>query len=258
MEQQIQRAIRILKEGGIVAFPTDTVYGLGANAFDEDAVLKVYIAKARPRNFALTLLLADTSQIKLVAQDVPKIAWKLVQHFMPGGLTLVLNKSLAVSNMITGEGNTVAVRIPNHPVPIALVRGLGSPITGTSANISGEPSPVNAEEAYKQLRRRVDMIIDGGQCAGGVASTVLDITTDPPTLIREGAIKLEDLSRVCRCHIAVSPPTPGALASPLSTNWTPNPIPGLNEIASIWKPRYGKTSPINLRSKLQSILEKFS
>jgi len=258
MEQRVQRAISILKKGGTVAFPTDTVYGLGANAFDEDAVLKVYIAKQRPRNFALTLLLADTSQIKLVAQDVPKVAWRLIERFMPGGLTLVLNKSLAVSNMITGDGDTVAVRIPDHPVPIALVRGLGAPITGTSANISGEPSPLNAAEVYKQLRRKVDMIIDGGQCPGGVASTVLDITTDPPTLIREGAIKAEDLRQVCRCRIATAPPKSAALAPAEPKNGNSKSLPGTNEYATEWRPAYRKTMPVTLRNKLQGILDRFS
>jgi L-threonylcarbamoyladenylate synthase len=201
MEKLVERAIRILKNGGIVAFPTDTIYGLGANAFNEDAVLRIYEAKIRPRNFALTLLLADTSQIKLVAENIPKIAWKLAEKFMPGALTIVLNKSMAVSNMITGEGNTVAVRIPNHPVPIALVKGLGAPITGTSANISGGNNPLTAEDVFKQLRYRVDMIIDGGRCPIGVSSTVLDLTTDPPKIIREGAISRDQIESVCKCPI---------------------------------------------------------
>ena len=201
MEKLVERAIRILKNGGIVAFPTDTIYGLGANAFDEDAVLRIYEAKVRPRNFALTLLLADTSQIKLVAENIPKMAWKLAEKFMPGALTIVLNKSMAVSNMITGEGNTVAVRIPNHPVPIALVKGLGAPITGTSANISGGNNPLTAEDVFKQLRYRVDMIIDGGRCPIGVSSTVLDLTTNPPKIIREGAISRDQVESVCKCPI---------------------------------------------------------
>jgi len=201
MEKLVERAIRILKNGGIVAFPTDTVYGLGANAFNEDAVLRVYEAKARPRNFALTLLLADTSQIKLVAENIPTMAWKLAERFMPGALTIVLNKSMAVTNMITGEGNTVAIRIPNHPVPIALIKGLGAPITGTSANISGEPSPITAEDVYKQLRRKVDLIIDGGKCPIGISSTVLDLTTNPPKIIREGSITRDQIMSICKCPI---------------------------------------------------------
>ncbi|MFA5054825.1 MAG: L-threonylcarbamoyladenylate synthase [Dehalococcoidia bacterium] len=201
MEKLVERAVKILKNGGIVAFPTDTVYGLGANAFNEDAVLRVYEAKARPREFALTLLLADISQIKIVAENVPKIAWKLAERFMPGALTIVLQKSMAVSNMITGDGDTVAVRVPDHPVPVAIVRGLGAPITGTSANRSGSPSPVTAEEVYKQLRNKVDLIVDGGKCPLGVSSTVIDLTIDPPKIIRYGTITREQIINVCKCRI---------------------------------------------------------
>ena len=201
MEKVIERAVKILKNGGIVAFPTDTVYGLGANAFDEDAVLRVYEAKARPREFALTLLLADISQIKIVAENVPKVAWKLAERFMPGALTIVLHKSMAVSNMITGDGDTVAVRVPDHPIPVAIVRGLGAPITGTSANRSGSPSPVTAEEVYKQLRNKVDLIVDGGKCPIGVSSTVLDLTVNPPKVIRYGTITREQIISVCKCRV---------------------------------------------------------
>lgn len=201
MEKLVERAVKILKNGGIVAFPTDTVYGLGANAFNEDAVLRVYEAKARPREFALTLLLADISQIKIVAENVPKIAWKLAERFMPGALTIVLQKSMAVSNMITGDGDTVAVRVPDHPVPVAIVRGLGAPITGTSANRSGSPSPVTAEEVYKQLRNKVDLIVDGGKCPLGISSTVIDLTIDPPKIIRYGTITREQIINVCKCRI---------------------------------------------------------
>jgi L-threonylcarbamoyladenylate synthase len=203
MERQIARAVRILKKGGVVAFPTDTLYGLGANAFDEDAVLKIYEIKSRPRDLALTLLLADIAQIKVVGDDIPKLAWELAERYMPGALTIVIKKSAAVSDIISGKRGTVAVRVPNHPVPIALIRGLGSPVTGTSANLSGAPDPSTAEEVQKQLGSRVDMIIDGGRCPIGISSTILDLTTDPPTILREGAIKQDELARVCKCQIAV-------------------------------------------------------
>jgi L-threonylcarbamoyladenylate synthase len=203
MERQIARAVRILKKGGVVAFPTDTLYGLGANAFDEDAVLKIYEIKSRPRDLALTLLLADIAQIKVVGEDIPKLAWELAERYMPGALTIVVKKSAAVSHIISGERDTVAVRVPNHPVPIALIRGLGAPITGTSANLSGAPDSATAEEVRKQLGSRVDMIIDGGMCPIGVSSTIIDLTTDPPMILREGAIKREEITRVCKCQIAV-------------------------------------------------------
>ncbi len=196
MEGQIHQAIDILKKGGILAFPTDTVYGLGANAFDEGAVIRVYEAKGRPHHLAIPLLLADVSQVTSVARDVPEIAWRLAKHFLPGGLTLVLYKSPSVSSLITGEGEKIAVRVPAHPIPIALIEGLGAPITGTSANLTGSPSPLTAQEVYNQLGDRVDLIIDGG-CLGGVDSTVLDLTAEPPRILREGAISSGEIARAC-------------------------------------------------------------
>ena len=203
MERQIARAVRILKKGGVVAFPTDTLYGLGANAFDEKAVLKIFTIKSRPRDLALTLLLADISQIEVVGEDIPKLAWELAERYMPGALTIVIKKSAAVSDIISGNRNTVAVRVPNHPIPIALINGLGAPLTGTSANLSGAPDPATAEEVHKQLGSSVDMIIDDGRCPIGVSSTILDLTTDPPTILREGAIKRDELTRVCKCKVAL-------------------------------------------------------
>ncbi len=198
MEEQIRQAIEILKKGGIVAFPTDTVYGLGASALDEDAVARVYEAKGRPRHLALPLLLADISQIAAVAQPVPEIAWRLAERFLPGGLTLVLHKALSVSSVVSGGGDKIALRVPNHPVPIALIEGLGVPITGTSANLTGSPSPATAEEVHQQMGDRVNLVIDGGRCPGGMDSTVLDLTGKTPRILREGAVSREEIERVCQ------------------------------------------------------------
>ena len=205
MVNQIEQAIDILKKGGIVAFPTDTVYGLGANAGDEEAVLRVYEAKGKPRHLPLPLLLGDVSQITAVARDVPELAWRLAQHFLPGGLTLVLYKSPSVSSMITGGGEMVAVRMPDHPVPIALIEGLGAPITGTSANLTGSPSPITAQEVHYQMGDRVDLIIDGGRCPGGIASTVLDLTGEAPSILREGVISREEIKRACGVEVYFRP-----------------------------------------------------
>jgi L-threonylcarbamoyladenylate synthase len=200
MERKIHQAIETLKNGGIVAFPTDTVYGLGANASSHDAILRIYEAKRRPRRLALPLLLADVSQIPSVARDMPEIAWLLAKHFLPGGLTLVLYKSPSVSSLITGESEKIAVRVPAHPIPIALLEGLDAPITGTSANLTGRPSPLTTQEVHNQLGDRVDLIIDG-ECPGGVVSTVIDITTDPIRILREGAISSEEILRVCEVTV---------------------------------------------------------
>ncbi|MBA7635595.1 Threonylcarbamoyl-AMP synthase [subsurface metagenome] len=193
---QVEQAINVLKRGGIVAFPTDTVYGLGASAVDDDAVARVYEAKRRPRHLALPLLLSHISQIESVAQFVPEIAWRLAERFFPGALTLVLYKAPGVSSVVTGGGNKVALRVPNHPVPIALIQGLGTPITGTSANITDGPSLLTAEEVRRQMGDRVDFVIDG-DCPGGMDSTVLDVTGVMPRILREGAISRDEIDRFC-------------------------------------------------------------
>ena len=197
IEKQIKRAVAILKKGGIVAFPTDTVYGLGANPLNAQAVAAIYKVKKRPPNLPLPLLLAEKSDLLKVASVVPEIAWQLAERFLPGGLTLVLRKSPWVPSSVTAGGDTVAVRIPNHPITIALIRGLGTPIVGTSANLSGRPSPVTTEEVRQQLGNEVDFIIDGGRCPGGTESTVLDVTGKVPVLLREGAIPRAELTKLC-------------------------------------------------------------
>ena len=197
IQQQVERGISILRHGGIVAYPTDTVYGLGACANLHRAVERVYQVKERPRNMPFPLLLADTAQIARVADPVPPVAWLLIHNFLPGSLTIVLHKSNSVPDIITAGEATIAIRIPAHPVPIALVEGLGTPIVGTSANLSGKPSPLTADEVYSQLGDKIDMVINGGRCLGGKESTIVDMTGETPVIIREGAISREKLEQVC-------------------------------------------------------------
>ncbi len=197
IQQQIERGISILRQGGIVAYPTDTVYGLGASASIPQAVKQLYKVKQRSPNMALPLLLASTSQITEVAGPVPPIAWLLIRSFLPGALTIVLPKSNSAPDTVTAGSTTIAVRIPAHPIPIALIKGLGTPITGTSANLSGKSSPLTADEVYSQLGDKLDFIIDGGPCLGGKESTIVDMTEETIVIIREGAISKEELERVC-------------------------------------------------------------
>ena len=197
IQEQIKRGVSILRAGGIAAYPTDTVYGLGASAGLPRAIERIYEVKERSFKMPLPLLLSDVSQITRVAESVPEIAWSLINAFLPGALTLVLQKSSSVSDIISGGGTTVAVRIPAHSVPVALVEGLGAPIVGTSANLSGKPSPLTAGEVHSQLGSKVDFIIDGGRCPGGKESTVVDVTGETPVVLREGAISREELRRVC-------------------------------------------------------------
>lgn len=197
IEEQVKKGIDILRQGGLVAFPTDTVYGLGACYNLSQAVGRVYAVKNRPRNMPLPLLLADISQIAGIAESIPPVAWQLIGHFFPGALTIVLPRSSLVPDFVTAGGATVAIRIPAHPVPVALAKGLGSPIVGTSANLSGKPSPLTAEEVYAQLGDKVDLIIDGGRCPGGKESTIIDVTGEIPVVRREGAIPIAELERIC-------------------------------------------------------------
>ena len=202
IEHQIQLAIEILKRGGIVAFPTDTVYGLGVDPCNERAVERIFKVKSRPPNLQLPLLLADVSDFTKVASEVPEVAWQLAEHFLPGGLTLVLRKSPWVPSAVTAGGDTIAVRIPDHPITIALIRGLGNPLVGTSANISGMPSAVTADEVREQLGEQVDIIVDGGRCPGTIESTVIDVTGETPTIIREGAVSQEEIAKTCGLLLA--------------------------------------------------------
>ncbi len=197
LRKQIEKGVFILKSGGMVAFPTDTVYGLGASAGIPEAVARVYAVKGRPRNMPLPLLLARVSQIEDVAESVPPLAWFLARKFLPGALTLVLPKSRSVPDIVTAGGDTVAVRVPAHPVPAALANGLGTPLLGTSANLSGRPSALTAGEVYTQFGEQIDLVIDGGRSLGGRESTIVDVTGEVPVVLREGAIALSELKQVC-------------------------------------------------------------
>ena len=183
----------ILQRGGVVAFPTDTVYGLGADAFNPGAVERIYEIKKRPRHLPLPLLVGDMEQLALVAETVSELALFLAQRFWPGGLTLVLPKASGLPAYLGGAG--VAVRLPAHPACRALIKGLGSPITGTSANTSGKPSALTAGEVREQLGNGVDLVIDGGRCPGGVESTVVDLTGEKPAVLRQGIIPQEEIDR---------------------------------------------------------------
>jgi len=182
-------------KGGVVAFPTDTVYGLGADPFQDAAVERVFAIKGRSSSQALPLLLADVSQLEAVAQNIPELAWMLAERFWPGALTLVLAKAYGL-NSLAVPGDTVAVRLPNHPVPRALAAALGRPITGTSANLSGRPSPTSADEVRQQLGGSVDLVLEGSPLPGGQESTILDLTGERPHLLRQGAVALEDIEKV--------------------------------------------------------------
>jgi len=190
-EAVLEEAARCLRDGGLVAFPTDTLYGLGAVATQERAVERLFEAKERPGDRPLPIFIASAADVDSVATEVSQPARRLMETFWPGGLTLVLRRHPRFHSLALAGGDTVAVRVPAHPVALELLRRVGEPLTGTSANLSGRRGPRTAGEVRRQLGGRVDLIVDGGPCPGGVESTVVDCTVDPPRVLREGAVPAE-------------------------------------------------------------------
>ena len=187
----IPRALEVLSAGGLVAFPTDTVYGVGALAFDGKAIESIYAAKDRPVEKAIPILISDMNELDKVGVDIPEVALKLVSRFWPGPLTILVPKRADLPESVSAS-STVGVRVPDHEVARALLRAVG-PMAVTSANISGAQSPVSAEEVYEQLAGRIPLILDGGRTPGGIPSTLVDCTTPELRILREGPIQLEDL-----------------------------------------------------------------
>jgi L-threonylcarbamoyladenylate synthase len=189
----IERAAAVLRRGGLVAFPTETVYGLGADALNPQAVRRIFAVKGRPADNPLIIHVAGTEQLRNVAREVPESARVLAEHFWPGPLTLVLPRHERVPLETTGGLETVAVRMPDSAIALALIRALGHPIAAPSANLSGRPSPTAAEHVLEDLQGRIELILDGGPTRIGVESTVLDLTTSPPTILRPGGVSPEQL-----------------------------------------------------------------
>jgi L-threonylcarbamoyladenylate synthase len=189
-------AAAVLRGGGLVAFPTETVYGLGANALDASAVTRIFTAKGRPSHNPLIVHIAEAVEARRVAADWPESAALLADHFWPGPLTLVLSKQAVVPDVVTAGGPTVAVRMPAHPVARALIRAAGMPLAAPSANRSTELSPTRAEHVLRGLDGRIDLLLDAGPTSGGIESTVLDLTSSPPRLRRPGLIGLAELAAV--------------------------------------------------------------
>lgn len=195
----LDRAVEFLQQGQLVAFPTDTVYGLGAHAFLSDGVARLYVVKERPARLPIPLLLPDSSALETICTAIPPLAWRLAERFWPGALSLVLYRSAAVPDVVTAGGPTVAVRAPAHPFVRQLCHRLHAPLAATSANRHRYPSPTTADQVQAGLGGRLPLILDGGPCPGGVASTVLDLTVSPPTILRRGPVTAEQLADVLAC-----------------------------------------------------------
>ncbi len=194
--ENIQRAAAVIRGGGIVAFPTETVYGLGANALKVDAVAKVFAAKGRPANNPLIVHVAGVKQAQDLVSEWPDAAERLAAAFWPGPLTLVMPKRAVVPDIVTAGGSTVAIRMPAHPVALRLVESAGCPLAAPSANVSGAVSPTEADHVVRTLGGRIDMVLDGGPCQGGIESTVINLTTMPLRILRPGLVTQEQIQSI--------------------------------------------------------------
>lgn len=192
----IKEAADVLRRGGLVAFPTETVYGLGADAFNPAAVQKIFEAKQRPADNPLIVHIADFVQLHAVADSVPEVANVLAEAFWPGPLTIVVKRASSIPDNVTANLETVAVRMPNHDVTLSLIREFGRGIVGPSANTSGKPSPTKAEHVHADLNGKIDYILDAGPTVIGVESTIIDVTVSPPVVLRYGGLPLERINEV--------------------------------------------------------------
>ncbi|MAF52845.1 MAG: threonylcarbamoyl-AMP synthase [SAR202 cluster bacterium] len=190
----VSEAVSALRSSGVVAIPTDTVYGLAASAFDERAIARVYEIKGRDFDVALPVLLADAEDMERCAVSIPDLARGLAGRFWPGPLTIVVPKSNSMPDVLTAGMSTVGLRVPHHPVPRELSRLLGSPLTGTSANRSGMPSMRSASAVILELGSLLDGVVDGGDLLEAEPSTVVDVMVDPPRILRSGAVSAEELA----------------------------------------------------------------
>ncbi|HOS54009.1 MAG TPA: L-threonylcarbamoyladenylate synthase [Anaerolineaceae bacterium] len=190
----IETALDLLTEGEIVAFPTDTVYGLGANAFYSPGIIKLFEAKGRDANKAIAVLIGDNGHLDLLTDFLSANARKLIKHFWPGGLTIVVPKKKDLPELLSA-GSSIGIRMPNHNIALELLNKFG-PLATTSANLSGKNNPHNAGDVLNQLNGRVPLILDGGRCPGGVPSTVVDCSTDEVRILRPGAISHEAIDAV--------------------------------------------------------------
>lgn len=191
--EAIRKAASIIKDGGIIAYPTRCLYGLGADAFDENAVRRLYAVKHRPAHKPILVLIDQTRHLEKLVTQITGIASRIMQSFWPGKVTLVFNAAASVPSRLTGGRQKIGIRQPGHPAAAALVRAVGRPITGTSANISANPACYRIDDLEPELVRHLDLILDAGPLTGGRGSTVVDVSTETPIVLREGVIPAGDI-----------------------------------------------------------------
>ncbi len=236
---ELEAAISRLRSGGLVAFPTETVYGLGADAANPEAIARVFAAKRRPAENPLIVHASDVEMARRAVRAWPEAAQRLAERFWPGPLTLVLPKAAWVPPAVTAGGDAVAVRVPDHPVAIVLIEAFERPIVGPSANPAGYISPTSAEHVRAHFDEREVLVLDGGPCKAGIESTVLDLTTDPPRVLRRGVVDPEELAAV----LGVAPADP-----PWGSEEHPTPAsPG------VIGPHYQPRTPVRLLTNLDTL-----
>ncbi len=203
-EENILKAAEIIKRGGLVAIPTETVYGLGASALDEDAVKRIFEVKGRPQDNPLIIHVEGADALNKWCRNVPDTAFRLAEMFWPGPLTMVLPKNDLIPSRVTAGMDTVAVRCPDHAATLRLIELSGVPIAAPSANISGKPSPTSAEHVMHDISGKIEAVLDGGECRVGLESTIIDLSVTPPRLLRPGGVSLEEL-RAALGEVSVDP-----------------------------------------------------
>ena len=203
-EDQVDQAAAILRAGGLVGIPTETVYGLGANGLDGEAVSRIFQAKGRPQDNPLILHIPEASWLERYCEEVPPQAWALAEAFWPGPLTMILRHKPLVPRAVTAGLDTVGMRCPGHPVCRAILAAADVPVAAPSGNTSGRPSPTTARSMLEDMAGKIDAIVDGGSCSVGVESTIVDLTCTPPRLLRPGGVTLEQL-RAILGEVAVDP-----------------------------------------------------
>ena len=220
-ELDIERAAATLRSGGLVAFPTETVYGLGADAENVAGVRRIFAVKGRPATHPLIVHLGAADDVDRWATDVPELAWKLALRFWPGPLTLVLRRSARVPSAVTGGLETVGLRVPDHPVALDMLRAFRGGVAAPSANRFGSVSPTTADHVRDDVGALVDFVLDGGACSVGIESTIVDLSGDEPGILRPGGVSREDLERVAGCPVPVR--VGGVVRSPgqLSSHYAP-------------------------------------
>ncbi len=196
LEQTVKGAPDIIRRGGIVAVPTETIYGLAADALNESAVKRVFAVKGRAPTKPISIFVTDMEMAARFCSTIPDIAYRLADAFWPGPLTIVLERKKSLSDTLTAGGNTIGIRCPDNALTLALLRDVDTPLTGTSANISGMPGAVAFEDVIRYFDGEIDCAIDGGICIGGTPSTILDLTLDPPKILRSGGVSRDALERV--------------------------------------------------------------